>query len=135
MTNSELNTRFTSAGQDGGIKELQAHELVEYQSIYNDLISKHANNCGEVPKGNDIQVINKIVTHNEENITPMGLVNVSLEYLAKILTFAKGQGIQWHVDCRENTDTHFKKLSHFNIKVDCQKDLFVTMASEVGFRY
>lgn len=131
----ELVNRFTSTALDSGISELQEHQHSEYQLIYNELFAKYLENSGEIPDGMDAQVINKIFTHNEENITPMGLVNVSLEYLAKVLTFAKSQGIQWQVDCKKCTDTHFKKLSHFNIIVDCHKEQFVTMAKDVGFRY
>ncbi|WP_407313571.1 hypothetical protein [Desulfosporosinus sp. SB140] len=131
----ELFNRFTLKGQDSGIKELQGHELEEYHFIYNDLITKLMETGSEIPEGMEIQVINKIVANDDENVTPLGLVNVSLEYLAKILTFAKGQGIQWQIDIRECTDTHFKELSYFKIKVDCDQDLFVTMAKGVGFRY
>jgi predicted aldo/keto reductase-like oxidoreductase len=131
----DLTNRFTLTGQDRNIRELQKHELEEYQLIYNDLISMHCNFCGHVPEGMDIQVINKILTHNDENITPLGLVKVSLEHLAKILTFAKAHGIKWQIDCQECIDTHFKKLSHFHVKVDCHKDHFMTMARESGFRY
>lgn len=131
----ELTYRFTSTGQDSGIKELQGHELEEYQLILSDLVAKHIDSSGEVLEGSDIQVINKIVTHNDENITPMGLVNVSLEYLARILTFARSHGIQWQAESRNCSDTHFKKLSHFKITVDCYKDSFVTMAKGIGFRY
>ncbi|WP_407308879.1 hypothetical protein [Desulfosporosinus sp. SB140] len=134
-TCDELSNRFTSTGQDSSIRELQKHELEEYQAIFKDLITRHMDIHGEIPEGMDVQVINRIVTHNGENITPMGLVNVSLEHLAKILTFARAQGIQWQVENQECTDTRFKKLSQFNIKVDCHKDHFVTMAKEVGFRY
>ncbi|AFM41848.1 hypothetical protein Desaci_2937 [Desulfosporosinus acidiphilus SJ4] len=127
--------RFTLAGQASGIKELRDHEVKVYESIYNDLMSKHIEACGEVPEGLDIQVINKVYTHDGENITPMGLVNVSLEYLARILTFAKGRGIQWQIDSKECSTTHFKKLSHFTVNVNCEKDQFVAMAKEFGFRY
>lgn len=131
----EFTRRFTSSGQDNGIKELRGHELEEYQLILSDLVTKHIDSSGEISEGSDIQVINKIVTPNDENITPMGLVNVSLEYLAKILTFARSHGIQWQAESRNYTDTHFKKLSHFKITVDCNKDSFVTMAKGIGFRY
>ncbi|KLU67739.1 hypothetical protein DEAC_c01430 [Desulfosporosinus acididurans] len=127
--------RFTSTGQDSGIKELQDHETADYKLIYNNLIAKHIEACGEIPKGMDIQVINKIFTPKDENITPLGLVNVSLEYLARILTFAKRQGIQWQIDSREHTDTHFQKLSHFTVKVDCPQEDFMTMAKGCGYRY
>ena len=90
---------------------------------------------GEVPKGVDIQVINKIVTCNDEYITPVGLVNVSLESLAKLLTFARSEGIKWQIDIRECADTHFRELSYFRVKVDCTKDIFMAMAKGVGFRY
>ncbi|AET68694.1 hypothetical protein Desor_3190 [Desulfosporosinus orientis DSM 765] len=131
----ELVNRFTLAGQDRGIRELCADELNEYHSIYNDLMSKHVESNGEILKDMEIQAINKIYASNDLNITPMGLVNVSLEYLARILTFAKAQGIEWHVCCDKCTDTHFKNLSHFTVKVNCHKDEFVTMAEAAGFRY
>ncbi|SDH12516.1 hypothetical protein [Desulfosporosinus hippei] len=131
----ELLNRFTSAGQDRSVRELRSHELEEYKSIYNDLVAQYNDTNGEIPVDMDIQVINKIYTQNDMNTTPLGLVNVSLEYLARILTFAKAQGIQWQLECRKCTDTHFKKLSHFEVKVDCDRDVFVTMAVEAGFRF
>lgn len=134
-TCDELIQRFTLTGQDSGIREFSGPEAEEYQLIYNDLIKKLIDTGAAVPEGVDIQVINKIVTSNDEYITPVGLVNVSLEHLAKLLTFARNQGIQWQVDIRECTNTHFKELSYFKVKVDCTKDIFCAMAKGVGFRY
>lgn len=134
-TCDEFKIKFTSTGQDSGIRELQEHELEKYHSIFNDLLKRHTDAHGEIPGGMDIQVINKIVAHNDEDITPLGLVNVSLEHLAKLLTFAQDHGFQWQVENKKCADTRFKQLSQFNVKIDCHKDLFVTMAKEVGFRY
>jgi hypothetical protein len=131
----ELMQRFTLVGQDSGIRELQGHEIEEYQIIYKDLIDKLIDVGGEITEGIDIQVINKIVTHKDENITPLGLVNVSLDYLVRILTFAKCQKIKWQVDIRECTDSHFRELSYLKVRVDCNKDKFMAMAKEAGFRY
>ncbi|KGK86511.1 hypothetical protein DP73_16460 [Desulfosporosinus sp. HMP52] len=127
--------RFTLTGQDRGIKQLSESELEEYKIIYGDLIVKLIETGGEVPVSSDIQVINKIYTCNDECVTPLGLVNVSLEYLAKLLTFCKQAGIHWLVDIRECTDTHFRELSYFKIIVDCSKDRFIEVAKEGGFRY
>ncbi|MDQ7093199.1 hypothetical protein REC12_06315 [Desulfosporosinus sp. PR] len=131
----ELFYRFTLKGQDSGIRELLGNELEQYQLIYDDLITKLLDTGSEIPEGMDIQVINKIITKDDENVTPLGLTNVCLEYLVKILTFARGQGIQWQVEIKECTDTHFKELSYFKVKVDCDKDFFITMAKNAGFRY
>lgn len=127
--------RFTLTGQDRGIKQLSQSELEEYKLIYAELIVKLIETGGEVPVSSDIQVINKIYTCNDECVTPLGLVNVSLEYLAKLLTFCKQAGIHWLVDIRECTDTHFRELSYFKIIVDCSKDRFIDVAKEGGFRY
>lgn len=130
-----LIDRFTLAGQDRNIRELSHDEEMAYNSIYSDLAAKHlASNC-EIPQNSDIQVISKIFTVNGSNVTPMGLVNVSLEYLAKILTFAKAQGIQWQAECTKCTGTQFKGLSRFTVNVDCQEDEFKAMAQNAGFRY
>ena len=126
---------FTLTGQDRGIREICGPEVEEYQLIYHELITKLLDTGGEVREGVDIQVINKIVTTIDEYITPVGLVNVSLECLAKLLTFARIQGIHWQADIRECTDTQFKELSYFKVKVDCTKDIFMAMAEGVGFRY
>lgn len=131
----KLFRKFTFTGQDTDVRDLVGHEVDEYQLIYDDLIVRLIDTGGEVPEGMDIQVINKILTTNNEYITPAGLVNVSLESLAKLLTFAKNQGIYWKVDIRECTDTHFKELSYFKITVDCPKDVFSTMAKKEGYRY
>lgn len=131
----KLFQKFTFTGLDRDVRELVGHEVEEYQLIYDELIARLIDTGGEVPEGMDIQVINKIVTSNDEYITPVGLVNVSLESLAKLLTFARNQGIQWKVDIRECTDTHFRELSYFKIKVDCSKDAFAAMAKREGFRY
>ncbi len=130
-----LFRKFTLTGQDSNVKELRGTEVEAYQSIYNDLIEKLIETGGDVPNGRDVQVINKIVSIDDEYITPVGLVNVSLESLAKLLTFARSDGIKWQVDIRECTDTHFKELSYYKIKVDCTKDIFCVMASGAGFRY
>lgn len=127
--------RFTLTGQDRGIKKLSEAELEDYKIIYNDLITKLIETGGEVPGSSDIQVINKIYTCNDECVTPLGLVNVSLEYLAKLLTFCREAGIHWLVDIRECTDTHFRELSYFKIIVDCSKDKFISVAKDGGFRY
>ncbi|SDG95855.1 hypothetical protein [Desulfosporosinus hippei] len=127
--------RFTLTGQDRGIRQLSESELEEYKIIYGDLIVKLIETGGEVPISSDIQVINKIYTCNDECVTPLGLVNVCLEYLAKLLTFCKQAGIHWLVDIRECTDTHFRELSYFKIIVDCSKDRFIEVAKEGGFRY
>ncbi|AFQ44085.1 hypothetical protein [Desulfosporosinus meridiei] len=127
--------RFTLTGQDRGIRQLSESELEEYKIIYRDLIIKLIETGGEVPESSDIQVINKIYTCNDECVTPLGLVNVCLEYLAKLLTFCKQAGIRWLVDIRECTDTHFRELSYFKIIVDCSKDRFIEVAKEGGFRY
>ena len=127
--------RFTLMGQDKGIIKLSESEAEEYEVIYNTLITKLIDTGGEVPESSEIQVINKIYTCNDECVTPMGLVNVSLEYLARLLTFCKNERIQWLVDIRECTDTHFKELSYFKIIVDCTQDAFMKMAKNRGFRY
>ena len=127
--------RFTLMGQDKGIIKLSESEAEEYEVIYNTLITKLIDTGGEVPESSEIQVINKIYTCNDECVTPMGLVNVSLEYLARLLTFCKNERIQWLVDIRECTDTHFKELSYFKIIVDCTQDAFMKMAKSRGFRY
>ncbi len=127
--------RFTVTGQDKGICKLSEPEVEEYELIYNTLITKLIDTGGEVPENSEIQVINKIYTCYDECVTPMGLVNVSLEYLAMLLTFCKNERIQWLVDIRECTDTHFKELSYFKVIVDCTQDAFMTMAKNRGFRY
>ncbi|WP_088225855.1 hypothetical protein [Desulfosporosinus sp. FKB] len=132
---AEFIKRFTLKGQDSCVRELREEELQEYQQVYNDLITKLIQTGGEIPQKMEIQVINKIVAQNDEDVTPLGMVRVSFEYLARILTFTKGLGIQWQVDIRECTDTHFKELSYFKITVDCDKDLFLAMAKDAGFRY
>ncbi|MCO1602509.1 hypothetical protein [Desulfosporosinus nitroreducens] len=131
----EYIQRFTLTGQDSGIKKLSETEVEEYKLIYDTLITKLIDTGGEVPGSSDIQVINKLYTCNDECVTPLGLVNVSLEYLAKLLTFCKKEGIHWLVDIKECTDTHFRELSYFKIIVDCSKDKFMTIAKEGGFRY
>lgn len=131
----KLFQKFTFTGQDRDVRELTGPQIEEYKLIYDDLIAKLLETGGEIPEGMEIQVINKIIAIDDEYITPVGLVNVSLEYLAKLLTFARNQGIQWQVDIRECTDTHFRELSYFKIKVDCTKDIFSAMAKEAGFRY
>ncbi|KLU67617.1 hypothetical protein DEAC_c00110 [Desulfosporosinus acididurans] len=131
----QLIQRFTLKGQDDGVRNLRGEELKSYQLIYDDLIKRLIATGAEVPQDMEIQVINKIVTPDDDNVTPLGLVNVSLDYLTKILTFAQGQGIQWQVEIKECTDTHFKELSYFKITVACDKEFFVTMAKEAGFRY
>ncbi|WP_088227568.1 hypothetical protein [Desulfosporosinus sp. FKB] len=131
----ELIQRFTLKGQDSGVRELRGEELESCQLIYDDLIKQLIATGAEIPREMEIQVINKIATLDDDNVTPLGLVNVSLDYLSKILTFAQGQGIQWQVEIKECTDTHFKELSYFKIKVACDKEFFVTMAKEAGFRY
>lgn len=131
----EYIQRFTLTGQDSGIRNLSENEVEQYEVIYDTLITKLIDTGGEVPENSDIQVINKIYTCNDECVTPLGLVNVSLEYLTKLLTFCKSEGIQWLVDIRECTDTHFKELSYFKIIVDCSKDKFMTIAKRGGFRY
>jgi|GEM_PF-6369939 hypothetical protein len=127
--------RFSLTSQDSGVWELKDSQVDEYNSIYNMLINKLTESGGEIPENMDLQVINKIYTCNDECVTPIGLVNVSLEYLAKILTFCKEEKIQWLVDVRECTDTHFKELSYFKVIVDCTQEAFVTMAKKRGFRY
>lgn len=127
--------RFTLTGQDRGVKLLNETELEEYKLVYHELIIKLLETGAEITGGSDLQVINKIYTCNDECVTPLGLVNVSLEYLAKLLTFCKKEGVHWLVDIRECTDTHFRELSYFKIIVDCSRDKFVAIAKEAGFRY
>ena len=127
--------KFTLTGQDRGICNLSEPEVEEYKSIYNTLISNIIETSGEVPESSEIQVINKIYTCHDECVTPMGLVNVSLEYLAKLLTFCNNEKIQWLVNIGECPDTQFKELSCFKVIVDCTQDVFVTMAKKRGFRY
>ncbi|WP_434511892.1 hypothetical protein [Desulfitobacterium sp. AusDCA] len=126
--------RFTSVGQDGGIRELCELEKEEYNEIYNELISMYEEKGGKITKDAEIQVINKFTTSNDECISPKGLVNVSLEYLAKLLTFANTAGIQWEVNVEQNTHTHFRNLYNFNVKLKCLKREFVDMAIGKGFR-
>ncbi|AFM41694.1 hypothetical protein Desaci_2769 [Desulfosporosinus acidiphilus SJ4] len=131
----ELLQRFTLKGQDSGVRELRREEFDDYQVIYNILVEKLIDTGVEITQDKETQVINRIVSQDDADVTPLGLTNVSLEYLARILTFAKGKGIQWHVEIKECSDTHFMELSYFKIQVNCNKDLFVTMAKEAGFRY
>lgn len=126
--------RFTSAGQDGGIRELCKSEKEEYKEILDQLMAKYAEKVGKISKDAEIQVINKFTTSNDECVSPKGLVNVSLEYLAKLLTFANTAGIQWEVNVTENKNTHFKNLVNFNVKLKCFKKEFVDMAVGKGFR-
>lgn len=126
--------RFTSAGQDGGIRELCESEKHEYKQILDQLIAKYEEKAGKVSKDAEIQVINKFTTSDDECVSPKGLVNVSLEYLAKLLTFANTAGIQWEVNVTENKHTHFKNLVNFNVKIECLKKEFVDMAVGKGFR-
>ncbi|MDP4126460.1 MAG: hypothetical protein Q8912_05920 [Bacillota bacterium] len=127
--------RFSLAGQDSGITELNELELKEYNSIYNMLIKKLIDSGAEIPENADLQVINKIFTCHGECVTPMGSVSVSLEYLANLLSSCRNAKIQWLVDVRECTDTHFKELSYCKIVVDCSPETFMTMAQSRGFRY
>lgn len=131
---NEYVQRFTLTGQDSGIKKLSEIELKDFKLIYYDLITKLIDTGIEVNGNSDIQVINKIYTCNDECVTPLGLVNVSLEYLAKLLTFCKQEGIHWLVDIRECTDTHFRELTYFKIIIDCSKERFVSIAKGAGFR-
>lgn len=126
--------KFTSAGQDGGIRELCECEKEEYNKIYNELITMYLEKGGKLSKDAEIQVINKFTTSNDECIAPKGLVNVSLEYLAKLLTFANTAGIQWEVSVSENKHTHFRNLYNFNVKIKCLKKEFVDMAVGEGFK-
>lgn len=132
---NEFVKRFSLMEQDSGVCELNDSQVNEYKLIYDMLINKLIESGGEVPENSDLQVINKIYTCNDECVTPMGLVNVSLEYLARILTFCKEDGIRWLVDVRECTDTHFKELSYYKVIVDCTQDAFMMMAKKRGFRY
>lgn len=127
--------RFTLTGQDSGVRQLNEKEVDNYTSIYDTLITKLVETGGDLPDNTDIQVINKIYTCNDECVTPLGLVNVSLEYLARLLTFCKQEGVNWLVDIRECTDTHFKELSYFKIIVDCSREKFMGIAKGGGFRY
>ena len=136
MKNCEmLYEKFSLTGQNKSVRDLSGAEVEAYQLIYNDLIKKLIDSGVNVLDGLEVQVINKIVSIDDEYITPVGLVNVSLESLAKLLTFARNEGIEWQVEIRECTNTHFKELSYLNIKVNCKKSLFCEMAIKAGFRY
>lgn len=130
----ELIQRFTSAGKDGGIRELCKREKESYEEIYADLLVKYSEKAGSIPEDAEIQIINNFTTSHDECVAPKGLVNVSLEYLAKLLTFADTAGYQWEVNITENKNTHFKNLYNCNVKVNCTKKEFVDMAVGKGFR-
>lgn len=130
-----LIQKFTSTGQESGIRKLSESEAAECKVIYDGLIARFEEKAGRVPDSTEIQVINKFTASNDECLSPAGLVNVSLEYLAKLLTFANTAGIQWHVDITEPKASHFKGLFYCNVKVSCTKDEFVEMAKGKGFRY
>ena len=127
--------RFSLVGQDSCICQLAEVQIEEYNKIYDSLVNKLIESGGELPGNSELQVINKVYTCQNECVTPLGLVNVSLEYLARLLTFCKEEGINWLVDVRECTDTHFKELSYYKIVVDCTKEAFIAMAKSKGFRY
>ena len=129
-----LIKKFTTTGQDSGIRKLSEAENAECKLIYDDLIAKFEANAGNVPEGAEIQVINKFTASSDECLYPAGLLNVDLEYLSKLLTFANADGIKWQVDFTEAKDSHFKGLIHCNVKVGCTKDEFVSMARGKGFR-
>lgn len=136
MKNCEmLYEKFSLTGQNKSVRDLSGAEVEAYQLIYNDLIKKLIDSGVNVLDGLEVQVINKIVSIDDEYITPVGLVNVSLESLAKLLTFARNEGIEWQVEIRECTNTHFKELSYLNINFNCKKSLFCEMAIKAGFRY
>jgi len=129
-----LLQRFTSAGQDSGIRKLSESEIAECKVIYEGLIANFEEKAGKVPDSAEIQVINKFTASNDECVSPAGLLNVSLEYLAKLLTFANTAGIQWHVDITEPKASHFKGLFYCNVHVSCTKDEFIALAKGKGFR-
>jgi len=130
-----LIQKFTSAGQESGIRKLSESEVAECKVIYDGLIARFEEKSGKVSESTEIQVINKFTASNDECVSPAGLLNVSLEYLAKLLTFANTAGIRWHVDITEPKVSHFKGLFYCNVKVSCTKDEFVAMAKRKGFRY
>ncbi|TGE33544.1 hypothetical protein [Desulfosporosinus sp. Sb-LF] len=129
-----LLQRFTSTGQDSGIRKLCESEVAKCKVIHDGLIASFEEKAGKVSDGTEIQVINKFTASNDECVSPAGLVNVSLDYLAKLLTFADTAGIQWQVDITERVDSHFKGLFYCNVKVNCTKDEFVDLAKGKGFR-
>lgn len=129
-----LIQKFTSSGQDSGIRKLSNSEAAECKLIYDGLIARFEEKAGKAPEGAEIQVINKFTASSDECIYPAGLVNVNLDYLAKLLTFANTAGIQWQVDFTEAKDSHFKGLFYCDVKVSCTKDEFLAMAKGQGFR-
>ncbi|MEL1135203.1 hypothetical protein AAC978_08445 [Desulfitobacterium sp. THU1] len=130
-----ISQKYASSKRDSGIRELCEQEKANYEEIYAELIDKYKERAGKVPEDvSEIQIINRFVTSNDECVSPRGLVNVSLEYLAKLLTFADTAGYDWEVNISENKKTHFINLYNCDVKVKCSKKEFVDMAVGKGFR-
>ncbi|AGA69159.1 hypothetical protein Desdi_1670 [Desulfitobacterium dichloroeliminans LMG P-21439] len=135
QTLANISQKYASLNKNSGIRELCEREKENYEEIYAELIRKYIEKAGEIANDiSGIQIINKFTTNNDVCVYPGGLVNVSLEYLAKLLTFADTAGYEWEVDFVENNNTHFRNLYNCIVKVKCSKEEFVDMAVGKGFR-